>query len=95
MRAIQINEFGGPEVLKLVHLPDPQAGPGELLVHVDSAGINFADTHAVEDSYLQKSSLPMIPGRRSWLRADWTAKMIASPASICKGTRIIMARACQ
>jgi NADPH:quinone reductase len=62
MRAIQINEFGGPEVLKLVHLPDPQAGPGELLVHVDSAGINFADTHAVEDSYLQKSSLPMIPG---------------------------------
>jgi NADPH:quinone reductase len=62
MRAIQINEFGGPEVLKLVQLPDPQAGPGEVLVKVDSAGINFADTHAVEDSYLQKSTLPMIPG---------------------------------
>lgn len=62
MRAIQINEFGGPEVLKLVHLPDPQSGAGQLLVTVDSAGINYADTHAVEDSYLQKSTLPMIPG---------------------------------
>ena len=45
MRAIQITEFGGPEVLKLVELPDPVAGGGMVLVDVDSAGINYADTH--------------------------------------------------
>src|SRR5688500_3306632 len=62
MRAIQITEFGGPEVLKLVDLPDPVAGDGQLLVDVDSAGINYADTHQVENSYLQASTLPMVPG---------------------------------
>ena len=62
MRAIQITEFGGPEVLKLVELPDPVAGDGMVLVDVDSAGINYADTHQVENSYLAPASLPMIPG---------------------------------
>jgi NADPH2:quinone reductase len=62
MRAVQITEFGGPEVLKLVELDAPVAGGGQVLVDVTSAGVNYADTHQVEDSYLQASSLPMIPG---------------------------------
>ena len=62
MRAIQITEFGGPEVLREAELPDPVAGPGQLLVDVDSAGVNYADTHTVEDSYLSRSTLPMVPG---------------------------------
>ena len=62
MRAVQITEFGGPEVLKLVDLPDPVPGDGLVLLDVDTAGINYADTHQVEDSYLAKASLPMIPG---------------------------------
>jgi NADPH2:quinone reductase len=62
MRAVQITEFGGPEVLKLVELPDPVAGGGQVVVDVTSAGVNYADTHQVEDSYLQKSALPMVPG---------------------------------
>ncbi|HEY5834612.1 quinone oxidoreductase family protein [Streptomyces sp.] len=62
MRAIQITEFGGPEVLREVELPDPVAGPGQLLVRVDTAGVNYADTHTVENSYLSRSSLPMVPG---------------------------------
>ena len=62
MRAIQITEFGGPEVLQLVELPDPVPGDGELLVDVTSAGINYADTHQVENSYLAPASLPMVPG---------------------------------
>jgi NADPH2:quinone reductase len=62
VRAIQITEFGGPEVLRETELPDPVAGPGQLLVDVDSAGINYADTHTVEDSYLSRSTLPMVPG---------------------------------
>jgi NADPH2:quinone reductase len=62
MRAVQITEFGGPEVLKLVELDAPVAGDGQVLVEVTSAGVNYADTHQVEDSYLQTSALPMIPG---------------------------------
>lgn len=62
MRAVQITEFGGPEVLKLVELADPVAADGQVLVEVDSAGVNYADTHQVENSYLQASTLPMIPG---------------------------------
>ncbi|MCZ4126024.1 quinone oxidoreductase family protein [Streptomyces sp. H39-S7] len=62
MRAIQITEFGGPEVLRQVELPEPEAQPGHLLVRVSSAGVNFADTHTVEDSYLSRSTLPMVPG---------------------------------
>ncbi|AXI76929.1 quinone oxidoreductase family protein [Peterkaempfera bronchialis] len=62
MRAIRITEFGGPEVLKPVELPDPVARPGQLLVEVAAAGVNYADTHTVEDSYLSRSALPMVPG---------------------------------
>ncbi|MGW3243346.1 quinone oxidoreductase family protein [Streptomyces sp. NPDC001070] len=62
MRAIQITDFGGPEVLRHVELPDPVPGPGQLLVEVSSAGVNYADTHMVENSYLSKATLPLVPG---------------------------------
>jgi NADPH2:quinone reductase len=62
VRAIQITEFGGPEVLRQVELPEPVAGPGQVLVRVDSAGVNYADTHTVENSYLSKTTLPLVPG---------------------------------
>ncbi|MBV9869003.1 MAG: NADPH:quinone oxidoreductase family protein [Frankiaceae bacterium] len=62
MRAIQITEFGGPEVLTVTDLPDPEPVDGFDLVEVTAAGVNFADTHQVEDSYLSKTELPLIPG---------------------------------
>ena len=62
MRAIQITTFGGPEVLELVDLPDPAATDGLLVIDVDAAGVNYADTHQTEDSYLSKQHLPMVPG---------------------------------
>ncbi|WP_131741351.1 quinone oxidoreductase family protein [Actinomadura roseirufa] len=62
MRAIQITEFGGPEVLAVAELPDPVAGPGHLLVEVSRAGINYADTHQAENSYLTEATLPLVPG---------------------------------
>jgi NADPH2:quinone reductase len=62
MRAIQQTEFGGPEVLKLVELPDLVAGPGEVLVDVTLAGVNFADTHSRENKYVHQDDLPLIPG---------------------------------
>ena len=62
MRAVQIEEFGGPEVLKLADLPQPEPGEGELLVEVACAGMNFADTHQRENSYLAKFELPLVLG---------------------------------
>ncbi len=45
MRAVQITEFGGPEVLNVVDLPDPVPGDGQQLYEVSAAGVYFADTH--------------------------------------------------
>jgi hypothetical protein len=45
MRAVQIIRFGGPEVLDVVDIPEPEPGPGHELYDVSTAGINFADTH--------------------------------------------------
>ncbi len=62
VRAIQMTEFGGPEVLKLAELPRPEPGPGEVAIRVTRAGLNFADTHTRTNSYLRKAELPLVPG---------------------------------
>jgi NADPH2:quinone reductase len=62
MKAIQIEEFGGPDVLKHVDVPDPVPGEGEVLIEVARSGINFADTHATRNDYLASQELPLVPG---------------------------------
>jgi NADPH2:quinone reductase len=62
MRAVQIEEFGGPEVLEVVDLPKPEPGEGEVLIEVSRAGMNFADTHQRENSYLARYEVPLILG---------------------------------
>jgi len=62
VKAIQIQEFGGPEVLEHTELPDPDPGEGEVLVQVARCGINFADTHVTRNDYLAEQELPMVPG---------------------------------
>ncbi|MBV9143126.1 MAG: quinone oxidoreductase [Pseudonocardiales bacterium] len=61
MRAIQVTEIGGPEVLRLAELPDPEPEPGQLLVEVAAAGVNFLDTYQRSGAY--PVPLPFIPGR--------------------------------
>jgi NADPH:quinone reductase-like Zn-dependent oxidoreductase len=68
MRAIVVREFGGPEVLRVEEVPDPVAGPGQLLVRVAAAGIQFIETRTraglLRDvSPVAPKSLPWIPGR--------------------------------
>ncbi len=62
MKAIQIEEFGGPEQLKLVDLPDPEPSDGMVVVDVTRSGINWADTHAIRNDYLAEQELPLVPG---------------------------------
>jgi NADPH:quinone reductase len=78
MRAIQMTEFGGPEVLRLVELPDPEPGADELLIAVTRAGVNFADTHTRTNSYVQKTTLPLVPGGEvAGTRVDTGERVVA------------------
>jgi NADPH2:quinone reductase len=78
MRAIQITEFGGPEVLKVVELPIPEPAQGEILIEVSRAGLNFADTHQRTNSYIAKAELPLIPGSEvAGTRVDTGERVVA------------------
>jgi NADPH2:quinone reductase len=78
MRAIQMTEFGGPEVLQLVELPIPEPAPGEVLIRVTRAGMNFADVHTRTNSYVLKATLPLVPGGEvAGVREDTGERVIA------------------
>src|SRR6202035_4725202 len=78
MRAIQMTEFGGPEVLKLADLPMPDPGPEETLIKVSHSGVNFADTHTRTNSYVQKATLPLVPGGEvAGIREDTGERVVA------------------
>jgi NADPH:quinone reductase len=62
MRAIQLTEFGGPELLVVSDIPEPVPAEGEQVFEIRAAGVNYADTHQTEDSYLARQTLPLIPG---------------------------------
>jgi NADPH:quinone reductase len=61
MKAIAVTSFGGPEVLQLREFPDPQPGPGQVVIRVAYAGVNFAEIMGRRGDY-HNSSLPFIPG---------------------------------
>ncbi len=61
MRAVVIEEFGGPEVLKVRDVPTPQPGPGQVAIQVAYAGVNYAETMARRGG-LHKGLLPFVPG---------------------------------
>jgi NADPH:quinone reductase len=60
MKAIQIRETGGPEVLELVELPIPVPGPGQVLIRVEAIGMNFIEIYFRKGQY--KTTLPTVPG---------------------------------
>ena len=60
MKAIQVSEVGGPEVLKLVDLPTPEPKPNEALVQIKAAGVNFVDVYFREGRY--PANVPFVPG---------------------------------
>lgn len=62
MKAIQVRAFGDPEVLQLVDLPDPETGPGQILVKVEAVGVNPVDTYIRSGVYTFAPPLPYTPG---------------------------------
>ncbi|HMB81379.1 MAG TPA: NADPH:quinone reductase [Vicinamibacterales bacterium] len=63
MKAIRVHEFGGPAALKLEDVPDPKAGPGDVVVRVRAAGVNPVDAYIVTGTYPRKPALPYTPGQ--------------------------------
>ena len=62
MRAVRIDEFGGPEVLQVVDVPKPEPGDGRGPDRGSRAGMNFADTHTRENTYLGRYETPLVLG---------------------------------
>ena len=76
-----MHETGGPEVLRLEEVPDPEPGPGETLVRIEAAGVNHAD---VNDRAGGASKLPAIPGRdAAGIRADTGGRVLLTGVRGC------------
>ena len=86
MRAIEIRETGGPDVLLVVDVPDPVPGPGELLVRVEAAGINFIDTYFRSGLYPRE--LPYVAGAEG---AGVIEQVGPSVTEFCAGQRVAWA----
>ena len=73
MRAIQIAEWGGPDVMQVVDLDVPEPAGDQVLVRVTRAGVNYADTHQTENAYVTKFELPLVPGAEvaGVIERDW------------------------
>jgi NADPH:quinone reductase len=62
MNAVVVREFGAPSVLVVEDVPDPSAGPGEVLVRIGAAGVNPVDTYLRSGTYTRRPALPWTPG---------------------------------
>jgi NADPH:quinone reductase len=76
MRAIVVHRTGGPEVLEAADVPDPQPGPGQLLVNVAAAGVNFMDIYQREGRPPHSASPPYVPG------AEGAGTVVAAGAGV-------------
>jgi NADPH:quinone reductase len=62
MKAQQLTSEDGPQSLQLVDLPEPAAGPGEVLIDVEAAGVSFVDLLMTRGQYQDRPELPFVPG---------------------------------
>ena len=89
MKAIQVHEFGAPDVMKLEEIPTPKPGPGQVLVRVKAVGVNPYDTYMRSGGYAIKPSLPYTPGSD----AAGTVETVGAGVSRVKpGDRVYTAR---
>ncbi|MFZ5440060.1 MAG: quinone oxidoreductase family protein [Myxococcota bacterium] len=102
MRALRFSSFGGPEVLGVEDVPEPAAGPGEVLVEVHAGGVNFADTERRRGLYLANEPLPETLGFEGagvvvalgpGVAAHWLGRRVAFTTPRAHAERCVVAMA--
>jgi NADPH:quinone reductase len=72
-----MREFGGPDVLRLEEVPDPEPRPAHLLVDITLGGVNWADVHVRNNTYLSETELPFTPGNEIVGTVDGGRRVVA------------------
>ncbi|WP_331732239.1 zinc-binding dehydrogenase [Streptomyces sp. NBC_00015] len=72
-----MDSFGGPEVLRLAEVPDPSARGSQVLIDVTRAGVNYADIHVRDNTYLAEVATPFIPGNEVVGRTQEGKRVVA------------------
>ncbi len=85
MKAIRVYEFGAPEVMRLEEIPDPKAGPGQVIIRIRVIGVNPVDTYIRAGTYAKLPSLPFTPGMDA---AGVIEAVGESVRTIAKGQRV-------
>ena len=62
MKAVLCKQFGPPDSLAIEELPSPRPGPGEVVISVKAASLNFPDVLIIQNKYQFKPPLPFSPG---------------------------------
>ncbi len=88
MKAIQVSEFGGPEVLQVAELPAPEPGKGQVAVRLHAIGVNPVDTYVRSGTYAQKPRLPYTPGVDG---AGTIVRVGAAAGGLAPGQRVYVA----
>jgi len=86
MKVVQLTEYGGPEVLKLVELEKPVPTGNEVLIEIKAIGVNYADTARREGKYVVKTPLPFIPGAEV---AGVVVEVGDKVTTVLPGTRVV------
>jgi NADPH2:quinone reductase len=85
VQAIVVSELGGPEVLRRSEQPAPVPGPGEILVDIGAAGVNFMDTGARRPGSAATRPVPFVPGVEA---AGWVRELGAGVTDFAVGDRV-------
>ncbi|HET8548395.1 MAG TPA: alcohol dehydrogenase catalytic domain-containing protein, partial [Bryobacteraceae bacterium] len=86
MKAIVVEQTGGPDVLRLREVPRPEPGPGQVLIRVAAAGVNYIDTY--HRTGLYKLPLPFTPGSEG---AGTVQSLAADVSTVKPGDRVAWA----
>ncbi|WP_027818385.1 NADPH:quinone oxidoreductase family protein [Paraburkholderia bannensis] len=85
MRAIRCNQFGPPDTLTLEDLPDLVPAPGQVVIDVKAAAVNFPDVLIIENKYQMKPQLPFTPGAE----VAGIVRAVGAGVKIAPGTRVV------
>ncbi|MGY0694476.1 quinone oxidoreductase family protein [Virgibacillus sp. FSP13] len=86
MKAVQFNEYGGPDVLKVTEIETPAIGENDVLIEAKAIGVNYADTARRQGEYVVPTTLPFIPGTEV---AGLVSEVGGQVQGIEKGERVV------